>query len=562
MRRLLPLVSAIVLIETTFFSALAPLLPDYADALGLSQLRAGILSGAYAAGGLAAALPAGMLASRLGVRPTVLLGLVTMAGTTVTFGFADSEAVLDAARFGQGAGSALAGAGALSWLVAAAPRERRGEVIGIAMGAAVTGALLGPLLGAGAAHFGTEAAFTSVAALACLLGLWAAATPAPPPSGQPLRLLLGAMRDTRVVAGVWLVALPAILLGVITVLGPLSLDDQGWGATGIAAVFLLAAGIEAGVSPLLGRWSDRRGRLAPVRAALLSSAAISLLIPWITGRWAVWSIVLVASVVYGWLWVPGTALISDGAEASGLDQALAFTLFNMAWAPGNVIGAIMSGAIADAGGDGPAYLFVAALCLATYAVLRHRRVVVVAAALIAVLVVTGCGGGAQQSAGGSEPSPAVTSSLLPDLSSRARELDRGTLAKDAFDPESLASLLADAGYVGGSEREFSGRTEIFDHVVVRTLDFGDGSGAETYLGWLEEHADEVLGPVLARSPLDLGEAGFLRELDRCVSCHAQQPTLLAGWREGSRVFTLLAAGAGVDPGSLEALAHRVDDAVG
>ena len=91
MRRLLVLVSAIVLVESTFFSVLAPLLPQYADEFGLSATALGILSAAYAAGALAAALPSGLIAVRMGVRPTVLAGLAIIVGTSIAFGLADSD---------------------------------------------------------------------------------------------------------------------------------------------------------------------------------------------------------------------------------------------------------------------------------------------------------------------------------------------------------------------------------------------------------------------------------------------------------------------------------------
>ncbi|TMJ93348.1 MAG: MFS transporter [Actinobacteria bacterium] len=151
MRRLLLLVSAIVLVDTIFFSALSPLLPHFTKEFGLSKTDAGILTAAYAAGGITAALPAGLFASRVGVKPAVLLGLVLMIGTTVAFGLAQSGWVLDTARFGQGFASAFSWNGALAWLIAASPRDRRGELIGVAMGAAVGGALLGPVVGAVAA---------------------------------------------------------------------------------------------------------------------------------------------------------------------------------------------------------------------------------------------------------------------------------------------------------------------------------------------------------------------------------------------------------------------------
>ena len=55
--------------------------------------------------------------------------------------------LLDAGRFAQGVGGACAWTGGLAWLIAAAPRERRGELIGSALAAAIFGLLFGPVLG-------------------------------------------------------------------------------------------------------------------------------------------------------------------------------------------------------------------------------------------------------------------------------------------------------------------------------------------------------------------------------------------------------------------------------
>jgi MFS family permease len=67
MRRLLVIASTMVLFDVAFYSAIAPLLPDYVDELGLSKAGAGILSAAYAAGTLVASLPAGLLAAGFAV---------------------------------------------------------------------------------------------------------------------------------------------------------------------------------------------------------------------------------------------------------------------------------------------------------------------------------------------------------------------------------------------------------------------------------------------------------------------------------------------------------------
>src|ERR671928_480346 len=144
-RRLLLLVSAIMLVDTLFYAALTPLLPHYADTLGLSKTGAGVLTAAFGVGTLAGSLPAGMLAARTGPKPVALLGLALLAATSLAFGFGDSILLLDAARFCQGFGGACTWTGALAWLVSRAPRERRGELIGSALGAGVARAPPGPL---------------------------------------------------------------------------------------------------------------------------------------------------------------------------------------------------------------------------------------------------------------------------------------------------------------------------------------------------------------------------------------------------------------------------------
>ena len=72
-----------------FYAALTPLLPHYAEELGLSKAGAGLLAGAYALGALAGGDPGGHRSRRaLGVKPTILFGLSGMIVTTALFGFA------------------------------------------------------------------------------------------------------------------------------------------------------------------------------------------------------------------------------------------------------------------------------------------------------------------------------------------------------------------------------------------------------------------------------------------------------------------------------------------
>jgi MFS family permease len=375
MRRLLLLVGAIVLVDTMFFAALTPLLPHYVDELGLGKAGAGVLQAMYPAGALVAGIPSGMAAARFGVKPTVLIGLSILALTTAAFGLADSTWQLDLARFLQGVSSAFSWTGALAWLVAVAPPGRRGRLIGSAFGAAIAGALFGPVIGAVASFIGTGPAFGGVAVLAVALAAAAAATPAAPPERpQPLRMLLDALlHDSRIQTGVWLCLLPALLFGTLSVLAPLRLSDFGWGAAAVGATYLVMAALEAGWAPVLGRLSDRLGRLPPLRGALAASAVVTLLLPWPANAWLLAAVVVCAGFAFGSFWTPAMSMVTDAAEVRGLDYGYAFALVNIAWAPGQAGGSAIGGAVASATTDAVSYLSLTLLCLLTLAALMRYK---------------------------------------------------------------------------------------------------------------------------------------------------------------------------------------------
>ena len=69
--------------------------------------------------------------------------------------------------------------GGLSWLVAKAPAERRGELIGGALAAAIFGILVGPALGGLATVTGPEPVFASAALFGTAMAVWTYLTPSP-----------------------------------------------------------------------------------------------------------------------------------------------------------------------------------------------------------------------------------------------------------------------------------------------------------------------------------------------------------------------------------------------
>ncbi|MEA2125883.1 MAG: hypothetical protein QOI80_2665, partial [Solirubrobacteraceae bacterium] len=332
MRRLLILVSAIILVDTMFYAAITPLLPYYADRFDLSKSATGALAAAYPAGTLLLSLPSGWIAARLGVRRTVLGGLALMAGSSLVFGFAGSAALLGGARFVQGVGGALTWAGGLAWLVAAAPAQKRGEVIGTAFAFALGGQLLGPVLGGAARASSTGLVFSGIAVLGVVLAAVAARTPvaqggrADEPGG-----VLAVLRDRRAAIGAGLVVLVSVFFGIVEVLVPLRLDALGAGAAVIAGTFLATAALQGSMSRAFGRWIDRRGSAVAIRAGLASGCVLAALVPWPASIPAIAGLVLLMGPAVGILWLPGMTMLSEGAERAGVDQAYAFAVVNLTW---------------------------------------------------------------------------------------------------------------------------------------------------------------------------------------------------------------------------------------
>jgi len=367
-RRLLVLVSAIIFVDALLFTALTPLVPRYADEFDLSKTGAGLLVGAYGAGAIFGGIPGGLAAARFGPKRTVVGALLVLAVASFTFASADTALALGTARFVQGIASTATWAGALTWISLETPLERRGTAIGTTFGVAIFGAVLGPVFGGVAEAVGIGMSFALVGGVTLLFAVLAGALgTAARRERVTFEGLSRALRDRRFVGGLWLNMLPAILFGVLLVLTPLALDDAGWSASQIALLFFAAGLVEVVLNPVLGRVSDRVGRLVPIRTGLAASAVAAAAVGLASTAAVLAALVCVASISFGSLYTPSMSLASHRAEIAGLAQGLAFGVVNTAWAFGELIGPTVGGALAESGGDAVPYLAGASLCALTLA---------------------------------------------------------------------------------------------------------------------------------------------------------------------------------------------------
>jgi MFS family permease len=362
------LVQALVLFESIMYSVVTPVLPHYAHSLGASKSSIGLLVAAYPAGMLPGALLGGWIATRFGVRRTTLVGLLLFSASSIAFGFGTDIATLDAMRFVQGIACGCIWSGGLTWVIAVAPRERRGEVLGSVIAAAIFGTILGPVMGTAAVALGTDVVFTFLGAICIVLAAWTFRHPQPPPAetggGAPLRALRS---SPSMMLGLWLVLLEAGTLGALSTLLPLRLSHIGASGIAVGITFVLASVLSTVVAPAIGRVTDRRGAGLPLCAGLLTTAVLLLLmpIPHTVFLLAAVSVITVGGPLTAYT-IPAMSVITDSAERIGIAVIVSSMLFNISWAIGETIGAPAAASLSQATSDAVPMLGLAAIMIATF----------------------------------------------------------------------------------------------------------------------------------------------------------------------------------------------------
>ncbi len=336
-------------VDMLLYYLLVPLLPRYARDLHLNPMQVGVLFGSYAVALLAATFPVAMLTDRLGRRKPMLWGLAGLGATTLVFAVSKQYWLLVVARALQGVSGAATWLPGMALLADHYPTEERGRAMGTAFAAANLGVLLGPpLSGFLDQHAGPTAPFLLGAGLVALDAAGRAfllpETEAERGPRLPFRQLLG-LPVVRLFAGA--MALGSALWALLESTLPLDMDRRlALGPSAIGLCFAAAALAHTFTSPLMGRLSDRIGRVRVLRMGLVLVAVLLPLPALLPRPWMVMGAMMALGSTASFLMSPCSPAVADQVERLGSQSfASAFSILNLAYSVGMMAGPLVGGAL-------------------------------------------------------------------------------------------------------------------------------------------------------------------------------------------------------------------------
>jgi MFS family permease len=376
-RTVIALVTAAMFADATFYAVIAPLLPHYRDLLSLDHFEVALLFAVHPAGTVLFAFPAARLVISRGPALTMTVGLVSLGIAAIVFGLTDSYPVLVGCRFVQGASAALVWCAGLARLQGVVAPERRGAALGLAGAAAGAGSLAGPCFAALCSLIGIGATLVGLGAIGFALAVGLRLTGelpdehhgrAPDPSQDTASFL-----TPELLRPAFVILICGSVLGAVSTIAPLRLSDLGAGVVLIATAFVLSAVGEILISPTAGHFSDRVGRIIPIRLALAAAVPLLLAVGFAGSIPVTVLAVALSGGVVAVLWPLGTALMSDRAVRLGHSPARIFAVGLVAWSFGLGAGSMLCGTLAGALGNGPGLAVLALPCLLGLVVLGGNK---------------------------------------------------------------------------------------------------------------------------------------------------------------------------------------------
>ena len=302
-----------------------PALSLFAESLGASPERIGLIVSVSTLTGVLLKLPSGALSDIYGRRLLLKIGVVAFGLPPFLYPFITDLDALTALRFLHGLATAIFAPSALA-TVAELYRERRGAVLGTYTACTQSGSLLGPFLGGYLIHAaGFSAAFITSGIFGCIgmllfysLHLDVAV---PQRKEQGVAVVLSEMwrgfaavaKNRKVLITSVTDAAKMIANGALMAFLPLYGVAAGLNPGEVGLLFTVQAGTSFFSKPIMGRVSDRVGRQPLIILGLCICAGTFICIPNVT----LFPVLLLLSAGFGF----GEAVVSSSSSALVADSS-------------------------------------------------------------------------------------------------------------------------------------------------------------------------------------------------------------------------------------------------
>jgi MFS family permease len=373
MRRLRFSIYALVFLEEVAWLAIVPVAPSYAEKFALSKFEIGAVLASAGFTTLLSSVPAGVVADRLGARAVTVASGCLLALSGLGQGFATDFWSLLAARCLVGFALGGIWTAGVAWLSDAGPAQETASAIGRIIAVSGLGIMIGTAFaGFAADRFGLGAPFFALAAAstvatAALVVASRGASRVGGASAPFLDTVRRAGRDHLVLASLLAMLLLGFMGGGVHVLVPLQLRANGLSAGEIGLAFTAASTIFSVVSAAVAREGSRAATLRVAGAAALLFGLPILIVLVSSSTAAVLAFVLIRAPFWATLNTIAYPLAVAGAWRAGVGRGAVVGVLNLAWGAASVVGPLVAGGLAQAGGERWAYLPLLAGALAAAA---------------------------------------------------------------------------------------------------------------------------------------------------------------------------------------------------
>jgi len=302
-----------------------PVLALFAESLGASPERIGVIVSVSTLTGVVLKLPSGALSDIYGRRMLLRIGVIAFGIPPFFYPFISDLNLLTLLRLFHGLGTAIFAPSALA-TVAELYRERRGAALGTYTACTQSGALLGPFIGGYLAFaYGYSSAFLTAGLFGCAaIVLFYSLHLSPPPPrlhdkglasvwSEMWRGFSIVARNRKVLVTSSTDAAKMIANGALMAFLPLYGISVGLNAGEVGLLFTIQSLTSFVSKPIMGRVSDRMGRQPLIMLGLLICAVTFVSIPHVSEL----ALLLVLSAGFGF----GEAVVSSSSSAFVADSS-------------------------------------------------------------------------------------------------------------------------------------------------------------------------------------------------------------------------------------------------